>query len=493
MPRLNKHIVAMLAPAWGHTISYIHFMNQLLRMDEGLVITIVQHNLLVPKMISELAGTSYDTQRVRIIGVGSKESSGALKAETIFVAMQELANDWLATLPSLFCEVDEKWPKPNSIYLDFACGGSVIEQTKAIAGPSCKTLLWWTAPVVSILSHLSDNDFLAIAEGIYADGSKRNGRSLDEILHQVRILIFPSPYHLNPTAAIQMKSLLCFSLQTVPTNYPAAYSAFAEGPDIYDHERQAYGAGAPFGAQMFTAAQKLAKHVDGTENDRVVTLFNERVKNFLDGAAGKYGARSVLYISFGSLFFPVATPHLVEALVDTLLTLDQPFPFIFALGGQMASLPPSLVDRVHKSGKGLICDFWVEQRAILQHGAVGWFLTHGGANSLSESLTQGIPLIIWPVAAEQPLNAALFSAEPNPVAIELFQIRTGPHIGPSLHTEASITGTIEDATKEFKATFDVARGPRGQMLQNNAAKLAESLRQERENEIPKELERLINF
>ncbi|KAK7007571.1 hypothetical protein R3P38DRAFT_3325149 [Favolaschia claudopus] len=481
MPVFNKHILAMLAPAWGHTISYIHFMHQLLRMDEGLVITIVQHNLLVPKMISELAGTSHDTQRVRIIGVGSKESSGALKAETIFVAMQELANDWLATLPSLFCEVDEKWPKPNSIYLDFACGGS-------------------TAPVVSILSHLSDHDFLAIAEEIYADESKRNGRSLDEILHQVFL-------------AANGSDKLSGRILRLPG-----------GPDIYDHERQAYGAGAPFGTQMFTEAQKLAKHVDGfvvtssvaleplgvpycrefyrgkgqeffavgiqadehcwrTENGRVVTLFNECVKNFLDGAAGKYG----------HCFFPVATPHLVEALVDTLLTLDQPFPFIFALGGQMASLPPSLIDRVHKSGKGLICDFWVEQRAILQHGAVGWFLTHGGANSLSESLTQGIPLIIWPVAAEQPLNAALFSAEPNPVAIELFQIRTGPHIGPSLHTEASITGTIEDATKEFKATFNVARGPRGKILQNNAAKLAESLRQERENEIPKELERLIHF
>jgi hypothetical protein len=79
-----------------------------------------------------------------------------------------------------------------------------------------------------------------------------------------------------------------------------------------------------------------------------------------------------------SFFFPVATPQLVEALVDTLLTLEHPFPFIFSLGGQMASLPADLVKRVSASGKGLICDFWVEQRALLQHGAVGWFLTHGG-------------------------------------------------------------------------------------------------------------------
>jgi hypothetical protein len=76
--------------------------------------------------------------------------------------------------------------------------------------------------------------------------------------------------------------------------------------------------------------------------------------------------------------FPVTTPALVEALVETLLQLKRPFPFIFALGSVLASLPKELIERVRASGRGLICEFWVEQRAILEHGAVGWFLTHGG-------------------------------------------------------------------------------------------------------------------
>jgi hypothetical protein len=76
--------------------------------------------------------------------------------------------------------------------------------------------------------------------------------------------------------------------------------------------------------------------------------------------------------------FPVATPALIDALVHTLLEIFEPFPFIFSLGSQMASLPKELIDHARASGRGLICDFWVEQSAILQHAAVGWVLTHGG-------------------------------------------------------------------------------------------------------------------
>ncbi len=42
----THHIVAMLPPAWGHTISYINAVDQMLAVDPTLVITIVQHNLI---------------------------------------------------------------------------------------------------------------------------------------------------------------------------------------------------------------------------------------------------------------------------------------------------------------------------------------------------------------------------------------------------------------------------------------------------------------
>jgi hypothetical protein len=70
---------------------------------------------------------------------------------------------------------------------------------------------------------------------------------------------------------------------------------------------------------------------------------------------------------------------MIEALVNTLLNLVKPFPFVLALGGKLAALPKELIQRVNSTGKGLICDFWAEQRPIPQHAAAGWFLTHGGS------------------------------------------------------------------------------------------------------------------
>jgi hypothetical protein len=114
-------------------------------------------------------------------------------------------------------------------------------------------------------------------------------------------------------------------------------------------------------------------------------------------------------------------------------------------------------------------------------------------SSLSESLSQGIPLIVWPTAAEQPVNAALISSGPNPVAIELVQVRAGPHRARSLRGGPPITGTVEDARAEFEAAFEAARGSRGVVLTQNAAKMRRELREARAGEASQELARLTKF
>ncbi|KAJ7617825.1 hypothetical protein FB45DRAFT_1007545 [Roridomyces roridus] len=503
----TRHILTLLIPAWGHTVSYLHLCVQMLRSEPELVITLFVHNMVVPKMHAELKECIYDRERLRIVGTG--DEGVEFSPQAVAAAFGQLMGGWVESLAGLM-EGTEAWPRPRAVHMDVSCG-FVIDPTKTIVGDgaSCKILLWSPISLSSMPGILFEHDFVAIAQEIYDDEGRRRGRTLEEILDAVTYASNGIDAHDGRIVSI-----------------PGVYS-------IYDYEQLAYAAGRSEGlAQVLSTGQKFAKVCDGyvvptstaiepgalkfcreVARGRGQELFavglqtderswdpqghltpaNEVIRAFLDEAEKKYGPKSVLYISFGSLFFPTATPELVQALLDTFLSLEQPFPFLFALGGKLASLPKELVDRIHASGRGLACDFWVEQRAIIQHGAVGWFLTHGGWNSITESMARGLPLIIWPAGAEQPINAAVLAADPNPVAIELFQVRTGPQRGPSLRSPANITGTVEDATEEFKRVLHDVRGERGAFVSENARKMAGALGEVRAGEVKEDIAKLIAF
>ncbi|XP_010026161.2 anthocyanidin 3-O-glucosyltransferase 5-like [Eucalyptus grandis] len=60
---------------------------------------------------------------------------------------------------------------------------------------------------------------------------------------------------------------------------------------------------------------------------------------------------------------------------------------------------------------GIILLSWASQVVILSHPSVGAFLSHCGWNSTLESIVNGVPIIIWPLYAEQRLNGTLLTEE----------------------------------------------------------------------------------
>ncbi|KAF8022854.1 hypothetical protein BT93_F0389 [Corymbia citriodora subsp. variegata] len=79
-------------------------------------------------------------------------------------------------------------------------------------------------------------------------------------------------------------------------------------------------------------------------------------------------------------------------------------------------LPQGFLEKTREVG--MVVPSWAAQVAILSHPSIGAFLSHCGWNSSIESLSKGVPMIAWPLYAEQRTNAAML-AEDVGVAIRL--------------------------------------------------------------------------
>ncbi|XP_072959916.1 UDP-glycosyltransferase 88B1-like [Typha angustifolia] len=72
-------------------------------------------------------------------------------------------------------------------------------------------------------------------------------------------------------------------------------------------------------------------------------------------------------------------------------------------------LPEGFVERT--KGRGLVLKTWAPQVEVLGHVAVGGFVTHAGWNSVLEGIWAGVPMVAWPLYAEQRMNKVVMEEE----------------------------------------------------------------------------------
>ncbi|XP_072981314.1 UDP-glycosyltransferase 73B1-like isoform X1 [Typha angustifolia] len=141
-------------------------------------------------------------------------------------------------------------------------------------------------------------------------------------------------------------------------------------------------------AWMVGPMSLLAAEMDAEEDD-------EGCIGWLDEQLRNRGARSVVYVAFGT------QAHVTDEQLDEVAhgLSASGYAFLWVVRSK-TWVPPFSLEL-----EGKVVGTWAPQKQVLRHVAVGGFISHCGWNSVLESVSAGVPMLTWPMIAEQALNA----------------------------------------------------------------------------------------
>jgi UDP:flavonoid glycosyltransferase YjiC (YdhE family) len=170
----------------------------------------------------------------------------------------------------------------------------------------------------------------------------------------------------------------------------------------------------------FAAGLGLLEHCHrpiGVEPDRrvfgpILDIPLPGLPSELRGWLDRQRPNSVLFVAFGSMV------TLSARRMKMLLSAFEAFgaSTLWALGGERMGLSTRPV------AETIRFESFVPQPSVLSHPAVGTCITHGGAGTVLECLTASVPMVVMPIAWDQPYNAQLVEELGAGIRIEWWRL-----------------------------------------------------------------------
>ncbi|KAK1260696.1 UDP-glycosyltransferase 92A1 [Acorus gramineus] len=162
----------------------------------------------------------------------------------------------------------------------------------------------------------------------------------------------------------------------------------------------------------------------------------------------QHAEASVLYVSFGSEN-SISAPQMMELAMgleasETIFVWVVRPPVGFDFEGEFRAeewLPEGFEERMRERNRGMLIRGWAPQLEILSHTSTGGFLSHCGWNSVIESLSNGVPIIGWPLGAEQYYNSKMMVEEVG-VCVEV--ARGSESVVERGHVERIVRSVMDD-------------------------------------------------
>ncbi|EIW62965.1 UDP-Glycosyltransferase/glycogen phosphorylase [Trametes versicolor FP-101664 SS1] len=469
------HLAVFPLQAWGHARPLITLSARVAKTGSTLV-TFFTTPEFVDRVKAELlrnfeVGEDAFLSRVRIVGLVHEGAVTSKTLEDAFAAAWRKLDNGEEVVCVKTGAAFPSGPKPNALIFDCFAHQS-LRDAKAISGDSVKAYLWFPG-LLSPFFPLFGSESLGGKGNIRVkaeEEARRTGREPVEIAlemlnargdvvrapgmppmydYEYQPQDFPMPEEIAARIFIPAYESLMIAdgvfIVTSESYEPEAVATLREWYKELSKAAYIVGPLLPSGTRALAGEKQQSSQAHAIER-------------FLDETLRTSGEHSLLYISFGSIFWPVKTPDTIWAFLDVVMELG--LPFILSHASPLAgAIPDAVTAKVTAYGKGLLSP-WSPQQAILNHPATGWFVSHGGQNGALEAITAGVPLIMWPFGADQPLNAVHLS-ENLGVAYELIEVRSGHGLKPILRNGRQAAGTTEALQAEARDVLAKAFGEDG--------------------------------
>ncbi|GMN37676.1 hypothetical protein TIFTF001_007018 [Ficus carica] len=215
---------------------------------------------------------------------------------------------------------------------------------------------------------------------------------------EIRLTRMELPEFVRHEVENYMTRLLDEARESEARSYGVVVNSFYElEPEYADHYRKVLGRKAWHIGPVLVCNRDNKKEKEVKEHKCLMWLDSKR-------------PNSIVYVSFGSV-----AKFTDSQLMEIALGLEASgHGFIWVVRRKRTEtedndeekwLPKGFEKRME--GKGLVVRDWAPQVAILDHEAVGGFVTHCGWNSTLEGVSAGVPMVTWPMFAEQFFNEKL--------------------------------------------------------------------------------------
>ncbi|CAO2182595.1 unnamed protein product [Urochloa humidicola] len=372
----RRHVVAVPYPGRGHINPMLVVCRQLAAADAGLAVTVVVteewHALL---FAAGVPATLPDRVRLATIPnvIPSEHGRGADWAgfiEAVHAKMGEPVERLL----------DQLERRPDAIVVDtYLTWGVATGAARGI--PVCSL---WTMPATFFLALCHIDRWPPVDDPEGEEG--QSCKSLDQY--------FPFPV----LSSVKCSDIKIFRALDLPMKRAAqVFSNLRKAQcvlftSVYEIESGAInGISQVLPCPIYTVGPSIP-HGNSDEIRR------EKYSDWLDAQP----KNSVLYVSFGSL---VSMPF--SQLEEVAMGLHESAVRFFWVARDKAAT--TTLQQI-SSDKGLVVP-WCDQLKVLSHPSVGGFLSHCGWNSTLEAVFAGVPVLAFPVAWDQLVNARLVADE----------------------------------------------------------------------------------